>query len=669
MRVAGRRELIGIGILLAVQAAAQEYTISTFAGGAPPATPAPAVTASLGNTWNVVADATGNVYFSTGSNSVFKLDTAGTLTLVAGNSRWGYSGDGGPATSAQLRNPQGLALDDAGNLYIADSRNNVVRRVSPSGIITTVAGTGAPGFAGDDGPATAARLCEPKDVAVDSAGNPYISDAGNNRIRRVSAGIITTVAGNGSSGFSGDGGPATSAQLFEPASVALDSAGNLYIGDTWNNRIRRVSAPSPFQQPIISTIAGDGTDQYSGDGGPATSAGLYGPGDIALDGSGRLYFTTWNAVRMLTPVSACAPSATPNAFTAPVSGGQLVLNIQAAAGCAWTITGIPARIAASATSGSGSASVTLSSAANTGAARSATIAAAVSATAGCSWTAASPVSWVTITSGAVGTGNGAVDYAVQPSSSGVTRSTAITVAGRTFTVEQRTGLVAAGTMAHLASGGSWKTTFTLFNNGATAALARLTFIGDNGAKLTLPLAFPQLPGAPPVQAGIMEPLLNPGETLIVESEVPAAQDAQQGWAELLTDGAITAFGVFRQRIGEHEQEAVVPLETRVSASYVLAFDNTGGIDTGVAVTNVAAQAANLSVSINDDTGRHIQTSQLTLPARGHRAFVLHSKYPAVAGRRGTIKFLPPAGGQISVLGLRFNVPKGGAFTTIPVWAP
>jgi hypothetical protein len=209
-----------IGILWAVQLTGQEFTISTMAGGVPPPTPAVAATASIGKPIGIATDPAGNVYFSAGY-CVFKLNSAGILTLVAGNSHRGYSGDGGPATSAQLDYPRGLALDGAGNLYITDKMNNRIRRVSPSGTITTVAGTGGMWFAGDGGAATSATLYQPEDVAVDGAGNLYIADQMNNRIRRVStAGIITTFAGTGDHGFSGDGGPATSAWLSWPSGIA-----------------------------------------------------------------------------------------------------------------------------------------------------------------------------------------------------------------------------------------------------------------------------------------------------------------------------------------------------------------------------------------------------------------------------------------------------------------
>ena len=167
----------------------------------------------------------------------------GTISTIAGTDSSGYSGDGGAATSASLYNPSGVALDTAGNIYIADRDNHRIRKVSVAdGTISTIAGTGSSGFSGDGGAATSADLYYPSGVALDTAGNIYIADRNNNRIRKVSVadGTISTIAGTGSSGYSGDGGAATSARLSSPSGVALDTAGNIYIADGSNHRIRKL---------------------------------------------------------------------------------------------------------------------------------------------------------------------------------------------------------------------------------------------------------------------------------------------------------------------------------------------------------------------------------------------------------------------------------------------
>jgi sugar lactone lactonase YvrE len=218
----------------------------------------------------------------------------GIITTVAGNGSRDFFGDGGPATNAALNHPGGLAVDNAGNLYIADRYNGRIRKVSAStGIITTVAGNGDGDFSGDGGLATNARFWNANAIAVDSAGNLFIADIFNFRIRKVSAatGIITTVAGNGAQGFSGDGGAATNAEFEYATGVSTDSAGNVYIADSLNNRIRRVSAATG----IITTVAGSANVLFLGDGGPATNAAFYSPSGVTVDSLGNLFIAdTWN---------------------------------------------------------------------------------------------------------------------------------------------------------------------------------------------------------------------------------------------------------------------------------------------------------------------------------------------------------------------------------------
>jgi sugar lactone lactonase YvrE len=261
--------------------------LTVIAGtGAPGVTDdgAAAVAAKVNYVHGVVVDSSGNVFFAdTNNGKIRKITPTGVLSTVAGTGGWGSGGDGGPSSSAHLAGPRGLALDPAGNLFIADSGNNEIRMVTPNGTITTVAGNGTQGFSGDGGPATSAQLNYPVAVAVDRSGNLFIADRQNNRIRMVSSnGVITTVTGS-APGYSGDGGPAASAQISDPRGVGVDTAGNVFIADSGNNRIRMMNAAG-----IITTIAG-GTPGFGGDGGPATSAQLGLPVDVAIDGAGNIF--------------------------------------------------------------------------------------------------------------------------------------------------------------------------------------------------------------------------------------------------------------------------------------------------------------------------------------------------------------------------------------------
>ena len=237
----------------------------------------------------VAGDRAGNLFVADAHHArIRRIDTAtGIIDTVAGCGAEGYSGDGGPATRAQIASPHGTALDQHGNIYIADLKNDRIRRVDAStGTITTVAGTGEHGYSGDGGPATEAMLASPISVTVSGNGDLYIADHRNSRIRVVDAatGIITTVAGVGEQGFLGDGGPATLAAISLPRDVALDAEGNLYIADGANNRIRKVDSNG-----TITTVVGTGRTEFSDDGDPAHKASLSMPYSIALDGEGNLY--------------------------------------------------------------------------------------------------------------------------------------------------------------------------------------------------------------------------------------------------------------------------------------------------------------------------------------------------------------------------------------------
>lgn len=324
-----------------IRRVALDGTITTVAGNGTPGyagDKGPATSAQLGWPIGVALDTLGNLYIADAANSaVRKVSMDGTITTIAGNGTEGYSGDNGPGSRAQLSHPDGVAIDAAGRVYIADYYNNVIRKVSTSGTITTVAGNtklnhpidvavdsagnlfvveqdsivkkvstngtvttiagnGQLGYTGDNGPAKSSGLCYPNGIALDAAGNLYIADGCDNRIRAVSTtGTITTVAGNGSSGYSGDGGAATSAELDNPQGVAVDADGNIYIAEL-DNRIRKVATDG-----TIVTVAGNGDSIYIGDGGAATSAELGSPPSLAVGADGNIYIadTDNNRIRKL----------------------------------------------------------------------------------------------------------------------------------------------------------------------------------------------------------------------------------------------------------------------------------------------------------------------------------------------------------------------------------
>ncbi len=356
----------------------QQYTIGTFAGsgtagfsgdGSAP------TSAELSSPAGIALDSSGNLYIADSANQRVRKISGGAINTIAGNGTAGFSGDKatgvtGTATDAELRGPSGVAVDKSGNIFIADTGNHVIREVV-GGIIYTIAGSNIGGYAGDGGSAVVAELEFPAGVAVDSAGNVYIADSGNNVIRQVtttgiiktivggfattqqlndpttvlvdakfnlyicdsnglrvlkfspSTGTVTVLAGDGNVGFSGDFGPATDAELDDPTSIALDSKGYLYIADTNNSRIRKV-----YPDGTIATIAGSGEPAYSGNGGPATSAALSFPHGVAVDGAGDVYISDSDnqVIRLLkavTPTIVTGGVLNAARFTAQVSPGAL----------------------------------------------------------------------------------------------------------------------------------------------------------------------------------------------------------------------------------------------------------------------------------------------------------------------------------------------------------
>ncbi|MGA2434577.1 MAG: BACON domain-containing protein [Bryobacteraceae bacterium] len=388
----------------------------------------------------------------------------------------------------------------------------------------------------------------------------------------------------------------------------------------------------------------------------------------------------------------------------PIAGGTSSVAVTAPTGCTWIVSAWPGWVSITGgPAGTGNGSVAYQVTANAGAARSATLTIAgvpytidqtgsctyslnasgaslpaqtgsatiaVTAGAGCNWTVSGLPNWVTLTSGSSGTGPGTVTYQFAPHGSSGTRSATLSIAGVPFSLEQENGfifgLIFAGSMPQIASAGGWETTLTLVNTTGADREAILTFFGNDGSADWLPFTFPQQPSQGTILGSTFDQTVTANGLLVLDTTGPSGQQPAVGSAQLVSSSGVGGFAIFKYT--PSGQEAVVPLETRNASSYLLAFDNTGQLATGLAIANLAGNTANVGVIIRYSTGAQIGTGTISLPAQGHNSFMLTDStygFPITAGQRGTMEFDTPQGGLISVLGLRAN---GAALTTLPVLA-
>ncbi|MEQ1887344.1 MAG: hypothetical protein ABL967_19930, partial [Bryobacteraceae bacterium] len=699
----------------------------------------PATAAQLAGPVRMAFDSADNMYLIDGGR--IRVIRNGIINTIAGAGAAAFNGDGGPALGAQFTLGP-IAVSSDGAVYLADTNHHRVRRVR-NGVITTVAGTGSAGFSGDNGPGAAAQINAPSGIAVDRAGNVFISDYGNRRVRKLTNGIISTIAGTGVAGSDGDGGPAVNATLTSPQALTIDSAGDLYILDAGIRKISNgVISSVPSCCSSVKSIAVDltgrtlVTDWLGGrllavDANSVTTlAGLTAPVGLAVSESGQIFVSnasqiyrldgdkltviagggaafretsparatilnsSWlaagaagnlyamesNRIRLLTPSSnTCSYSVDQASVAVPLTGGTVRFQIQTAPDCTWYVSGLPTWITAVEPSmGTGSATLNLNIAASTISTRSATVllADSLSATiaqtgtcsvslssrgaifpasgggksvtvtgtpASCGWTVNNAPPWMTVNLGPTGVG-----FIANPNT-GPARSVTMTIGGVSYVVEQASGLTSnmsfLGSLAQVASQGTWKFSLDLVNLGTSAVQSRVNFLDNGGSELSLPLLFPQAPLEAPLDGSTLERTLAVGAQILVDSPGPDAAAQLIGHGRISANGNVSGFGIFTNApLGWN---AVVPLETRNAAKYVLAFDNTGSLATGVAVSNVAAAQANVAVVIRDDTGAQIGTATINLSGSGHTSFMLNAQYAVTVGKRGTIEFTTPQGGQIS----------------------
>jgi sugar lactone lactonase YvrE len=723
-----------------VRKVSPDGTVSTVAGGGSSYSgeTVPATSVFLWSPSGLAIDSDGALYIADYWD-VLKVTPKGILSRVAGMGTYSNSpGDGGPARSAGMSGVSSVAIDSSDNLYIADPGSVSVRKVTVGGVISRFAGNGTSGYSGDGGPATSAQLSSVGDIALDQRSNLYIT--GDGRLRKVtSGGTISTVMAKGANPPLG--ASATTCQnnsgLWAPAP---DAEGNVYYAAA--NLICRLSPSGVIS--TIAGDATQPSGSFWGDGGLASKAGIGSPIALATDPSGNLIagFSDSGVVRLLVPQGTSPVLAVNMTHGAdplqggtdleysisvsnvPYSGstnGPLAVKVKLAAGVAvesmagtgWTCTGdtctrsdvlaagsafpaitVQAKLDSSApvqfdalATISGGGAVYPPSAFDTTtitpltplAARGATLSPDattesldVTLPAGVAWKASSDVFWIDIIGARSGQGNGTLNISVRPND-GPARVGTITINSRSFTIVQEgstpTGLVHAGSLAQIASGGGWSTSLTLANLGDQKADAHLDFYRSDGTRPWLPLVYPQQPEHGTTLGSIVDESLDAGSTLVINLPGLASHAAEVGFSQLLTNGNVGGFAIFE--IQSSQQQAVVPLETRNAPAYVLAFDETNGVQTGIALANTGGAAVTVKVVARDDSGQIVPTKITSIPlaANAHVSFMLNDTaqgFPEIEGKRGTVEFGASAGGQISVIGLRAN---GKVITTLPVLVP
>jgi sugar lactone lactonase YvrE len=661
----------------------------------------------------VAVDSGENIYIADApGNRVLKVAPSGQVTLIAGTGIPGPFGDNGQANLAQLNQPSGVALDPAGNIYIADTGNHRIRKVTlATGIITTIAGSNQ-GYGGDNQIATAALLNAPAGLTLDNNGNIFVADTGNNRIREISAttGIITTVAGNGNNAYSGDNGPATQAAISSPHGVAVDSRFNLYIPD-FSGRVRKVATSG-----IITTIAGSATPGYSGDGGPALSAQLSQPWGITVDASGNVIVSDIGeqAVRQLSPVASTSLAVQTTSLPNGVVGTAYAQTLTATGGTlpyTWTSSTLPAGLTLS-SSGSitGTPTVAGTFFINFQVTDSGSFTAQVAIGLTIAGSAPNGLSISTsplLIPGAVGvsyyqplvatSGNppynwtpvsGSLPAGLTLSANGVISGVPTTPGTSTFSirVNDNSGAIATqtftlniisvgtltqtGALGHIAVGGSWTTRVYLTNISNAPLAVSLLFYGDNGGPATIPFTVTQQGGTQQLVANTYNAVLNANTALVINSgaNIP---NTVTGWIQVLSSGAansMAGYAIFETPVNTTTSEGTATLQTNLESKMDLPFDDTGGYVTGVAVANASASATTVTATVYDNNGNQLGAYNFPLPAYGHTSFLFPTQFAVTGNQQGLVQFQSSSGGPLSGVGLRANT-ASGSFTSVPVILP